>query len=532
MHSIRYSITIQINFPYLPIKLIQLSILCLALLSFPGSAQVTLDLSEFGFNQAMGPTNNILVNAGNPSVSLGANVLDDTNFAMIWAMAPPPGDNDDFILNISVQNVTDSGNRYPASGSPENNRTNGELRVRYETAGANVVLRSKKTFDQNPDTYTGDVIATVVEVQFASHLHSNSNDTCVSYTSGNTRGQIWETTVIEFFDTNGMLFGTHAYIGYHVDMSGNPLINPPGNGTNAITTTGSVFVAADPDTIDLTDPANPISGTSGPNDSATVCANTIVGAGVEVTGFRITSYAEDVALFDNAGINDYGGPTTSSTTLTNAFTQFTISSTPVDVSVVKNLTSVGPFNAGDTVTYDLTIANAGPDTATGIVVAETLSNLTFVSVSGGSCVPASFPCTIPTLASGDSETLLVTATITADGPFDNAASATPLENDANPANNVDNDGNGGATAVVDVSVVKNLTSVGPFNAGDTVTYDLTIANAGPDTATGIVVAETLSNLTFVSVSGGSCAPASFPCTIPTLASGDSETLLVTATITA
>jgi uncharacterized repeat protein (TIGR01451 family) len=159
-----------------------------------------------------------------------------------------------------------------------------------------------------------------------------------------------------------------------------------------------------------------------------------------------------------------------------------------------------------------------------------MTNLTLVSLSGGSCAPASFPCTIPSIANGGSEVLTVTTSIAANGMFDNSVTVTAAEFDSNLANNTDDTGNDGATAVVDLSVVKDLTSTGPYNVGDSVTYSITVANAGPDAASNVVVSDTMTNLTLVSLSGGSCAPASFPCTIPFLANGGSETLTVTATI--
>ena len=254
---------------------------------------------------------------------------------------------------------------------------------------------------------------------------------------------------------------------------------------------------------------------SGGSEVLTVEA-TITAAGAFDNAVTVMSQENDTDLSNNTDNTGNGGSTT----------------TNVDVSVDKVLATSGPYNVGDMVTYTITIANAGPDTATDIVVTDTLTNLTFVSLSGGTCAPASFPCTIPNIASGGSEVLTVETTITASGTFDNAVTVMPQENDTDLSNNIDNTGNGGGTANVDVSVDKVLATSGPYNMGDTVTYTITIANAGPDTATDIVVTDTLTNLAFVSLSGGTCAPTSFPCTISTMASGGSEVLMVEATITA
>ena len=130
--------------------------------------------------------------------------------------------------------------------------------------------------------------------------------------------------------------------------------------------------------------------------------------------------------------------------------------TDADLSITKDLLTSAPFVVGDTVTYELVISNNGPLDATNVVVSDTFTNLSFVSLSGGTCAPASFPCTIASLPNGSSETLTVTATIDSVGTFDNAAAVSGDQPDANSADNIDDTGNGGET-------------LGQFNVGVTVT---------------------------------------------------------------
>src|SRR5204862_308490 len=164
-------------------------------------------------------------------------------------------------------------------------------------------------------------------------------------------------------------------------------------------------------------------------------------------------------------------------------------STSADVSVTKTLDTAAPYFAGQSITYTITVANAGPSTATNINVTDTPTNLTITNVSGA-CTSFA-PCVIASLASGANTVITVTATINAAGAFDNSATATPAETDSNNANNTDNSGNNGtATASADVSVVKTLTTSGPFSAGQTISYTLTVANGGPSTATNITVTDT------------------------------------------
>lgn len=199
-----------------------------------------------------------------------------------------------------------------------------------------------------------------------------------------------------------------------------------------------------------------------------------------------------------------------------------------DVSMDKTLTSAGPYAVGDVVSYDLVVTNNGPDVATNIVVSDTLTNLNLVSLSAASCVPAAFPCTIPTLANGASETITLSASIVSDGMFDNSATAVADEFDNDLSNNTDDTGNSGATAAADVAISKSITTTGPYAVGQSVDFEIIATNNGPDAATNVVIQDTPTNLTLTSVSGASCV--AFPCTIAVLNPGESATIAVTASI--
>ena len=215
-------------------------------------------------------------------------------------------------------------------------------------------------------------------------------------------------------------------------------------------------------------------------------------------------------------------------------------SSSADVSVVKTLVTPGPYTVGESLTFTLVVANAGPSTATNVQVTDTPTNLTIINVSGGGC--AALPCTIAALASGANVTITITATIDALGSFDNAATATATQPDPNPSNNTDNTGNGGTTsASADLSIAKTdaVTSV---NAGATVTYAIGVSNAGPSPANNAVFTDPgVSNLTVTSVTctlanGGAVCPATSVAamqgagiTIATFPSGGSLTFTVVGT---
>src|SRR5207302_1585387 len=200
-----------------------------------------------------------------------------------------------------------------------------------------------------------------------------------------------------------------------------------------------------------------------------------------------------------------------------------------DVSIVKTLTTAGPYTVNQSITYTLFVANAGPSIATNVQVTDTPTNLTITNVTGGGC--AALPCTIASLGVGANATITVTATITAAGAFGNRATVTANEPDPNSGNNTDSTGNGGtAAASADVSTVKTLTTAGPYTLNESITYTLLVANAGPSIATNVQVTDTPTNLIITNVTGGGCA--ALPCTIASLGVGANATITVTATINA
>ena len=253
-----------------------------------------------------------------------------------------------------------------------------------------------------------------------------------------------------------------------------------------------------------------------------------VGASYQI-GVTATVTSVGTPITNTATIAPPAG-TTDSNPVNNAGSDTNNVVPTADVSMVKSLLTAGPYTVGQSISYSLTAANAGPSTATNVAITDAPVNLAITNVSGGGC--AALPCTVPSIASGGSVVVTVVATINAVGPFDNSATVTATEVDPNPANNTDNTGNGGvaAAASADVSMLKTLTTPGPFLAGQSVTYTLQVANAGPNSATLVQVTDTPTNLTLTNVIGGGCV--ALPCTIPSLASGTSVTITVTATINA
>jgi uncharacterized repeat protein (TIGR01451 family) len=259
---------------------------------------------------------------------------------------------------------------------------------------------------------------------------------------------------------------------------------------------------------------------SGANTTINVAA-TIIAPGAFDNSATATPAETDINTTNNTDNSGNGGTT----------------GPGVDVSIVKTLLTAGSFTVGQTITYSLFMTNAGPSTATNIQVADAPSNMTIGAVSGA-C--AALPCTIGSLASGASATITISATINAAGVFDNVASAMPFETDLNPADNIDNAGNGGfapepVLVTVDLDVTKTASSSMVF-AGQVFDYTVTVTNLGPSTATVVTLTDPLpANFALQSATAtmGTCSGTTIvTCVIGTLFMGQTSTITLRGTATA
>ncbi len=184
---------------------------------------------------------------------------------------------------------------------------------------------------------------------------------------------------------------------------------------------------------------------------------------------------------------------------------------PADVAV----TASGPSSVlvGTNATYTITVTNNGPNPAQALVLKDTLpAGSNFVSMtqtsgtdpftltqSGGTATETATAAIAPN--SSDTFTLVVAAppSLPNGANFSDTATVSAANSDPNPSNNA---------ATVTGSVVNNSPSAdlsaavtGPTtaNEGDLVTYSLTVANAGPGGASGVVFTDTLpAGMTFSS----------------------------------
>lgn len=235
------------------------------------------------------------------------------------------------------------------------------------------------------------------------------------------------------------------------------------------------------------------------------------------------------------------GDTTSTTT------PLVITTQSADVSVTKT-TTAGTLTPGQTFSYTISVANAGPDAAANVVMNDVLpASLLFQSLSapaGWTCTtPAAgtngtVNCTRPSLASGTTAnfTLTVRVANSATGTIVNSATVTSATTDPDGGDNTaTTPPNAVGPASADVSVVKsNGSSVAV--TGAPFSYTINVANAGPSVATNVVVTDVIpAGLAFVNAnaSQGSCTgTTTITCNLGTLNSGASASITINTTVTA
>ena len=175
---------------------------------------------------------------------------------------------------------------------------------------------------------------------------------------------------------------------------------------------------------------------------------------------------------------------------------------------------------GDSVTYTITASNSGPSNVIGATVADTfpasLSDKTWtcLGAGGGTCTAGPVNGDINdtvNLPAGGSVTYMASASINPNATGSLANTATVMKpgvTDPDGGNNSATD-NDALAPRADLSITKTdgVTTATP---GDSVTYEITAANAGPSDVTGATVADTfpasLSSISWscVGAGGGTC----------------------------
>ena len=285
-----------------------------------------------------------------------------------------------------------------------------------------------------------------------------------------------------------------------------------------------------------------LSGTDDLGNTINQVVSTSGAGGYNFTGLRPGTYAitetQPTIYVDG---KDTAGTPGGSTSTKNAISAIALGSgingidnnfseqVTADLSLTKTVNDATP-NAGENITFSLTIHNAGPDNATNVAVSDVLpAGLSFVSSSAsqGNYSSGTGLWTVGTLASGATQTLTITATV---------GSSTPLTNTAiiaasDQADLTTTDWTAAALEtprLTDLGLTQSVSNPTP-NVGDVIAFTTVLTNHGPDTATGIAVSIPIpSGLSFVSVAPGQGGfnSASGLWTVGTLSSGSSVVLVV------
>ncbi len=271
-----------------------------------------------------------------------------------------------------------------------------------------------------------------------------------------------------------------------------------------------------------------------PNVAGWSCTTPAVGAGGTVTCSNPT-FAVGNAVFTltvNVAPTVAAGTVLSNTaTVTSATaegnpgdesdTEMTTVAASANLTVTKT-DSPDPVTAGANLTYTITVNNAGPSNASTVSLSDTLpTGTTFVSLSspgGWSCsTPAvgatgTVTCSIASLAvtsAGFTLVVNVDSSVAAATVLSNTATATSTTSDPSTGDESDTETTTvGASA--DLSVTKT-DSPDPVNAGNNLTYTITVNNAGPSSASTVSLSDTIpTGTTFVSLS----SPGGWSCSTP------------------
>ena len=109
-----------------------------------------------------------------------------------------------------------------------------------------------------------------------------------------------------------------------------------------------------------------------------------------------------------------------------------------DLALTKTVSDATP-NVGDTITFTVTLANLGPDAATGVTVLDLLpAGLTLMSFnpSRGTYTPATGVWDVGTIDPSAAQTLTLTASVDVPNPATNTAAVGDADQfDPDPTNN-------------------------------------------------------------------------------------------------
>lgn len=211
-----------------------------------------------------------------------------------------------------------------------------------------------------------------------------------------------------------------------------------------------------------------------------------------------------------------------------------------DVAVAKQADE-DPVDVGDDASFTLLVSNAGPDAAADVELSDTLPALaggwTLAGADAGDCTLTglSLACSWASLPAGALRVVTVRGATSPDDCGD-------LDNEATVTSRADPDGSNDAAdasihvACASVSLAKTASDA-TVDAGDAVSFTITVSNAGPDAALAVVVTDALppvSGAWLLGATDGDCAidAGVLTCEWASLSAGENRTLILTTTTSA
>ncbi len=269
--------------------------------------------------------------------------------------------------------------------------------------------------------------------------------------------------------------------------------------------------------------------------------NTGVSATLQITA-RVDSIGAKINVAELISSNQLDPDSTPNNGSATEDDRASVTITPqvIDLSLTKTVNQARP-NLGENITFTLTVANAGPSAASGVVINDVLpAGLTFVSSTPtqGTYDQGNGNWAVGNIAVGSTASLAIVATVTNAGSKTNTAEVTAAnqtDSDSTPANGSATEDDRASVsitpAIADLALTKTVSNASP-SVGQNVTFTVRVSNTGPDPASGVVVKDLLpTGMTFVSSTAttGTYDSATGLWTVGSLANAGTATLQIVAT---
>ena len=270
------------------------------------------------------------------------------------------------------------------------------------------------------------------------------------------------------------------------------------------------------------------------NETITCTVGTLAaGASSEEYLATATTAAGDCGVVDNTGTVSATNEPSSAQGNNSDDGDVTVKCADIEIAKTAD---AGTVSAGSPIGFTITVSNDGDGAATGVVMTDTLPtnaglSWTIESESGDvdpTCAIAAgvLTCSVASLAPGDSFSVHLVSPTT-------SATCGTVNNTGNVSTT--NDGTDSALASVivqcpNISVLK-VADADPINAGDPIGFTITVSNAGPGTAAGVTLTDTLPTGITWAENSASCQITAgvLSCTIGTLAPGATFQVHLTGT---